>query len=437
MGLAPTVLAGLAEGAWCAVLYAAWQVGLAHEPAVLGPLALAVPAWVGIWWVRSGASPDREAVGLVALTAGAVLLGIAVHPAGLSGLLGGNPTAALGAAPAGSLAGLALLRGARHRNPELDDVVTGGLLGRGLPLLALPWLVGSTAGEPWRSAFIIAAFPATLLFVTAALLAVGFARLAALARDAGLDWRQERTWFVVALGVIGVMAVVAVPAALLLGAPLGTIAGGLLGPLADLLLVVMVPLLLLAAPLLALVAALQGHGPPSVPSAGSAHAPLDLSRLSVSGSPIASAVLVVLVAALAIWAAWALARWFGGRDRPPIQVRPAEAVEERSLALPAAGLLRPRFRLPRRRRRRPPLDAAEAYLAFLEDLEPDPARRRRPSEDPGAHAARLRRDAGAPLAASLLAADFELERYGNRRLSGLETRRALDRRHRLRAWLRP
>ncbi len=114
-----------------------------------------------------------------------------------------------------------------------------------------------------------------------------------------------------------------------------------------------------------------------------------------------------------------------GQDRPRI-------VEEHAIVVPA--------RAPRPARRRGPIapavphDAVTAYLATLELLAEDPSRARHASETPAGHARRLA-DAGADVAPGplrRLAADYQLARYGERRITPPETGRALARwrRHR-------
>ncbi|HEX5466826.1 MAG TPA: DUF4129 domain-containing protein [Candidatus Limnocylindrales bacterium] len=425
-------LVGLVEGAWIAVIYAAWQVGLAQGRPILGPLTLALPAWLGLWWIRSGTGSGVEVSGLGLLTIAAALAGAAADPAALGALLDGDPGRAVAQHAAGLLAGVAVLRGARHREPSLEDVTVGQLLRWVLPLLALPWIVGSLAAPGVRATFVGAAFPATLLLVTAGLLAMGLARLDEIGRTAGVDLSLRRSWLLLAAAVLVAMAVVAVPAALLLGAPLGLVLDGLFGPLATLLAIALLPLLALAAGIVALLQLVPLHAvlPSAAPAASSGPV------RPISSSPNADAAVAVGGVFLLIVGFIALivlvARWDARRRVGPRSLDGSGPSEERSLALPGEGLRFGSWR-PRRRQTRPrPTDASGAYLAWLADLEGHPGRAREPTETPAAHLARLRGQVSLPLGASLLAADFELERYGRRRLSGLETRRALGRRRDLR-----
>ena len=73
-----------------------------------------------------------------------------------------------------------------------------------------------------------------MLFAGAGLLALGLARLEALAIASGVDWRRNRAWLLLLGGVVLLVLAVAIPAALLVGEPLEQILGGLAGPFAAL-----------------------------------------------------------------------------------------------------------------------------------------------------------------------------------------------------------
>ena len=429
--LIPLALAGIVEGAWLSVIYASWQVGLAHGPMLLGPLALAVPAWIGLWWIRSGTSPQTEVVGLALLTVAAAAVGVAVEPAALGAFLGGDPAGAVASHAAGVLAGLAVLRGARHRHGGEEDAVVGGLLRWGLPLLALPWVVGGVSPGPWRTAFAAAAFPSTILFVTAGLLDIGLARLEGLESEAGRDWDRRRSWLVLAGGVLALMALVAIPTALIIGAPLGSVIDGLLGPVAALLGLLLLPVFALGVAILAGLELVPLHPllTSAAPGASASRLPSPGADAADPAVALGAAILVVIGFVLLIVL---VARWDLGRRRAERPSRVARRRrEERSVALPDRFGL-PAWRPPALRRLGVPRTASAAYVSWLVDLEGRPGRERRPAETPSGHAARLRRDAGLPFSGDLLAADFELERYAGRRLGPTETRRAVGRWRRLR-----
>ena len=89
----------------------------------------------------------------------------------------------------------------------------------------------------------------------------------------------------------------------------------------------------------------------------------------------------------------------------------------------------------RARPRSAPVDAAGAYVALLEELDRRPEVARLAAESPAEHARRLRVGGSGATGLDLLAADYELERFGGRTLPAGETRRALARWQRLRASL--
>jgi hypothetical protein len=138
----------------------------------------------------------------------------------------------------------------------------------------------------------------------------------------------------------------------------------------------------------------------------------------------------ILWAAIALLAIIVVRTWIRRRAGG----RPRDAAEERSFSIPQRSfrLAMPQVRLGRRRRSGPPTDAVAAYLAALDDLAalaPDQARHQ--AESPRAHAARVEiGEIGG------LQADYVLARYGHRRLTDAEHRRALDRWRRLRQRLR-
>ena len=222
-------LDALIEGAWIAVLDAAFAA--VSGAAALGPIPFAIAAGASLFWVRSSADRTTAFVGLAVLYVGAF--------AG-AGLLGGalaGATTATGqpisfAQTGAAFAALAVFRGSRHSDSLDDDLVVGSLLQWGFPLLAMPWLYASQLTGPQREAFSAAAFPATLVFAAAGLLALGLARLDSLSALSGVSWRSNRAWLVLLAAVLATMIAIAIPTAFLLGTPLTLLAAGLMGPLA-------------------------------------------------------------------------------------------------------------------------------------------------------------------------------------------------------------
>src|SRR5262249_1236546 len=141
---------------------------------------------------------------------------------------------------------------------------------------AIPWLFATAQSPEVRSAFVDTAFPATLLFATAGLFALGVSRLDALGASSGLDWRRNRSWLLLLVGVLAVMTILAGPAAFLLGTPIVSVLAGILGPLtlilspiADVLRVVLVFLLSFLNPLIDFLRSLiQNHPPPVIDNPG-------------------------------------------------------------------------------------------------------------------------------------------------------------------------
>jgi hypothetical protein len=130
----------------------------------------------------------------------------------------------------------------------------------------------------------------------------------------------------------------------------------------------------------------------------------------------------------ALWMRQALAR--GAED----------VAEDRTIDHGAADRPeRPARRWLPQRRARAPTDAAGAYLAALGELRRDDDLERLADETPSEHARRLRGQGAAVRfgrALDLLAADYELARFGGRTLSGGEHRRALARWRRIRSGMR-
>ncbi|MFI5254020.1 MAG: DUF4129 domain-containing protein [Candidatus Limnocylindrales bacterium] len=321
----------------------------------------------------------------------------------------------------GWLLGLAAWRGTRHGDRAYDDAVVGSLLSWGTVGLAVPWLVGTVIAA--RSQFLAVALPSTLLFVAAGLVAVGLTRLDALGRSTGLDWRANRTWLALLIGIVGLVALIGTPTALLLGVPVEALIrailspfegparafGGLLGPLLGPSSIQVVPGASVATPA---PGSGSGSGSPSV-----------LPTLPNWAAALIALAFCALLVAMAVWV-WRRIR--GGR--PAVRWHPPE-VEERRISLPGLAIRPRRPHLPHLSfaRSRRPVTASEAYLALLRQFADDERMARRTAESPAAHARRLRLDGTGSLAFDLLAADYALERYAGARLTPAEIRRAVRR----------
>ena len=427
----------LAEAAWIAVVGAALDIGLAGGTTAWGPLPFAIAAAAGLIWIRRPNDPTVTGIGLFALMAGGGVIAAALQ----SGWPGtGAPTIELLLRQSALLLiPVAVLRGSRHRQRDEDDLVVATLLTWGIPLLVLPWILGTSVAEPLRSDFIAAAFPATVLFVSAGLLGLGLARLEALSATAPIHWRQNRSWLILLGGVVVAVTVVAIPAAFLIGTPLTQVVAGLLGPLAIILTpiavvmgVIFVVLFAWLDPLAEWIRSLartQDGRTPDGGALGSAPpAPPDGVQPGGSSEAVLAIAIVLGIAVLAL-----VLIWLSRRRRPEVEGPPLPVLEEHHFKYVGTGWHLPGLRRGTGRSRGRPVTASGAYLAFLDDLADSDDLARRPHEGPAGHAGRLRATMPDwPPAAGLLAADYQLEQYAGQQLSAAETKRAVARWQRLR-----
>lgn len=420
LGLLPVAATATAEGAWIAVVYAAIaiQVGLGGRPEAIGVWTFVTAAAAGMLVarrVRGRLAPPA----ILASVALAALGGWAMDPAARDLVAGGAYDRAL-TGGSGWMLGLAVWRGSRHADSASDDLVVGSLLTWAVPGLAIPWLIGTAMTA--RQAFIDVALPATLLFVAAGLVAVGLTRLEALGRAVGVDWRRNRTWLALLVGVVGLMVAVGTPIAFLLGTSVEAIGRTILGPLGGILAALAAVLGPIGDGIGRFVGTLVGPGPASPPAVIAPGGPPEPAVPGWAGTAIAAALGVALLAG-----GLALRRLTRG-DRRAVAWRPPKA-EERRIALPVFAIRLPTVRLPRPAlaRRVAPTTASEAYLTLLHRLEDDELRARAPAESPAGHARRLRALDHGSLSLDLLAADFELERYAGFKLTRAELGRAIAR----------
>lgn len=427
-----TVLALVAEGAWLAVVYAAVQVVVGGQRPLIGTFELTIAAAAAALLARRGVlDPDQRPLTFFAATVAAGVAGWLISPEARQQLAAGNLVQAIGLHPGGWLAGVAFLRGI-GRGFEVDDRAVTRLVLWGTPGLALPWIAGQLTAEPLRGVFIEQAFVASLTFVSAGFMAAGLARLQVIGQETGVDWRENRAWLGLVVGVLAIVLAVGVPAARVLGLPIDTVARGLLGPLGTLLgylvLVILIPLAWVAGLLteLLLGLGLRLPAPAGPPKPGEPFPfPQTYDFEQVRGGLLTVGAFWVLIILLAVIVG---RTWLRRRARRAGR----GSIEERFIRLPETHLrlALPRLGLPRRRTMAPPHDAVSAYLAALELFDPGTLMRRE-AESPQAHAQRV-----ADRQLSLLAADYALARYGGRPLTRLEHLRALGRWRRLQARLR-
>jgi len=428
----------LAEGGWLAVVYAALQAIGGDTPRI-GPLELALLAWGGLAWGRRSrwTGAGAEAIGLPALMLLGGLLGWLLDPEVRGLLIDGRPLAALGTHLPGWIGAAAVWRGETHRSIEDDDLLAGQLLRWVVPALAVPWLIGhgmvSGAAEV---AFSSAAFMGTLVFFGAAFTAMGLARLEAVRATTGADWRMNRSWLVLVVGVALAITAIGIPAAALLGVPASALLATLIGPLR----VIFLALLLISTPLIVLIAAATQLLSPllprnfRLPDFNLRNLTIDPSQV-ISDAPTVVFFSVVVLLAVVELLFLALVLYLRWQERRRYRFAAANPFEEREIVVPPAEPM-PTPRPPARAHRPRATDPTGAYLAALDELARDGRWPRRPAETPAAHAARVRGEglAGSPLAR--LAAAYQLSRYGAVLLGQSEARRARGRLARLRDLLR-
>jgi hypothetical protein len=438
--LLPTVQV-LAEGGWLAVVYAALQAMSGALPRI-GPLELALLAWMGLAWARRAKwhGAAAEAIGLPALMLVGGAIGWLLAPEVRSQLVNGQFVDALGTHPAGWIGAIAVWRGEVHRTTDDDDLMAGQLLRWAIPGLALPWLIGHqlTAGGA-EIAFTSAAFMGTVVFIGSAFTAMGLARLEAVRIATGADWRMHGSWLVLVLGVALAVTAIAIPAGALLGVPASALLAVLIGPLR----IIFLLLLLISTPVIVIIASLteliggfllpDGLRFPNI----NLQAPFSIDPGQVvSDAPTVIVFSIVILLAIIELAFLALVLYLRWQERRQYRFAAVDPFEERSIVIPPPDVAPAATPARRIRPRSEPADPTGAYLAALEILERDGRWSRLPTETPAAHAERAATEGlqGTPL--GRLAAAYQLVRYGDRRLGAREAGRGRGRLSRLRDLLR-
>lgn len=419
----------LAEGGWLAVVAAAVQATFGEVP-IIGPFEFAILAGLGMGWARRRRwrTAAWEAFGLpvLAVVAGAVCWLLA--PEVRIALVEGRLVDALSAHPGGWVGALAVYRGHAHHAREADEEIQDTLMRWGLPALAAAWLVGTLAARAASpavlEAFTAVAFIGSLVFVGAGVLALGLARLAAVRGDGP----GGGSWFGFALVVALGITVIGIPAAVLLGVPLGTLLVALVAPIrviGALLVLLLSPVVFLAALLIDLAKGIL----PAGFGAGTIRLPTIEVGVNQPTNPVPGILFYVVVGTIILLelAAVALYLWWRWRERQEMAAMTAEVAEERRVVFdrPPRAAREPR---PAPGPRRDRHDPVQAYLLALETLAADERWARRPAETPRHHTARVRVDmpAAGGLAPALtrLAAAYQLVRYAGRPLGGRERERA-------------
>jgi hypothetical protein len=436
--LLPTVQV-LAEGGWLAVGYAALQAFSGGTPHI-GPLELALLAWIGLGWGRRTrwTGVAAEAIGLPTLMLLGGAVGWVLAPEVRILLVHGQLMAALGTHLAGWIGAIAVWRGEAHRAMEDDDLLAGQLLRWVVPGLALPWLLGHllTAGAA-EVAFTSAAFMGTIVFIGSAFTAMGLARLEAVRAATGSDWRANGSWLLLVLGVALALTAIGIPAGALLGVPASALLAVLIGPLRVILLV----LLLLSTPLIVVIATLTELLRPFLPTQirlphfSLPNLAVDPTQV-VSDAPTVIVFSIVILLAIIEVAVLALVLYLRWQERRRFRFAATDPFEERAIVIPPPDAIPLVTPLPRVRPRPDPADPTGAYLTALAVLERDGRWSRRPTETPAAHARRAAREGLASTPLARLAAAYQLVRYSDRRLSPREAGRSRGRLGRLREELR-
>jgi hypothetical protein len=432
----------LAEGAWLAVFYAALQA-LSGQPVWMGPLELAVMAWAGMAWGRRRRwrSPAAEALGLPILALAAGAFGWMLDPQVRLSLVQGDLLNGLGLHASGWITAIAFWRGEVHRTREDDDIIQDQLLRWAIPGLSIPWVLGhiSSTGAT-ELEFRSAAFVGTIFFIAAAFTAMGLARLEAVRSTTGSDWRANRSWLVLVLGMAAGIILLAIPAASFLGVPGRSLLGAMFGPLQTLVFV----LILLATPIILLAAAVAEAIKPILPDE------IDLGNITfpdfgadqrnlIPEAPTIIFYVIVGILLLLELIAVAGMLWLRWQERRRMRAATSDPFEERSIVIPPPDEpVRPAPRVTRRRRGDPRADPVDAYLAALDMLSRDGRWPRQPTESPAAHVARLRSagEGDPPPGLARLAGAFQLVRYGRRHLTTTEVGRTRGRLSRLGTFLR-
>jgi hypothetical protein len=429
----------LAEGSWLAVVYAALQASSGEFPYV-GPLELGALSLAGTAWGRRRRwrSPTAEAVGLPLLALAAGGLAWLLAPDVRLALVDGNLFQALGLHVPGWLGALAFWRGETHRVREEDAIVQDRLMRWAVPGLAVPWFVGyAAASGQVEDDFVAAAFLATVLFIGSAFTALGLARLEAVRLSTGSEWRGNRSWLFMILGMALGLTVLSVFAATFMGIPADSLLSAIVGPLQTLFLllfIVSAPIFLVAAVIADLLASLlppafqlpQVELPSLAPTGPGPNTDLPAIILTI----VVGAIFAFDLIALGLLAWVSLRQRWRGNEADP-------AFEERAIVVPDSA---PAQRAPRaasrRRARIAADDATGAYLAALDALDADGRWPRRPQETPAAHLSRARSDGLLSPAFGRLVASYQLARYSPRPLPEREHQRAGRRLQSLLGWLR-
>lgn len=435
-----SILRIVAEAGFFATVYAALSVLLEGEKPLLGPTEFIL--MVGLGSVIGYFSQNNPGLGAPILVIAVLGAGIASWLASpiARGLLENHFGGALITHGIGWIGAFAVLRGSFIRGSANDAYQLEGLLRSFLPFIAALWALTSIfVQRPLWPSFVAYALAGTLALIVAGLAAIGLVRLRVLhagIREARV--RQLWRWLVVAAAISVVP--LSVPFAVLSGVPIDVLLSPLAGPAMFLLGLLVIPFGLMVDALVALFTPISAtlakfldelrdrvlnRRNPDLP-------PVEPTLVTTTlGLVMAGVVIGVIVIAMYLLAKWLLTR----HDESDPEKRPMDGMVEHAIVMPLSDPPRPRNAA--RRRRGPAHDAVTAYVSAVDALAAHPDWARDAAETPAEHASRLR-EADMPGSAgfSRLAADYQLARYAEVRITPREDRRALFRLDRLRRALR-
>lgn len=436
--VAGPALIALSEGAWVSIVYLVLE-GAAHGARPLGVAAFVVAAAAGlVVGIRT-----RSEVGRVrSVVAGLIVLGIGgwlVADTTMARLGTLDVAGAIAAHPGGPLLALAALRGVLRGGAMADPSLDDSLLGGPAYGVALAWVLGGALAEPARTAFTSDAFAPTILFIAAGPAGNAVSRVAELGRVGGFSWTANRAWLGLLAGSFLLLAGVAVFGA--------TGASAAIRDVAPLLIVAVIVIAAVRGPeprhrpgdrrksivawlivfaVILLLVALPFH--PLTQQAGQPVIPVPAADTDGSERPGGAFLLIVGGAITAVVIVYMLRRRWASAHLARTELGDDRYVDVGFSGFSNLG----RWRPARAHRAGPPVDAAGAYRAALTALATDPSTRRGHGETPIAHSRRLRGDGTGGLALDLLAADYQLTRFGGLSLSRGEERRAMSRWHEIR-----
>jgi hypothetical protein len=436
--LAGPILRVAAEAGFFTILYAALSVTLDHQPPQLGPIEFTALVALGS---LIGNFAERNTL------IGAPVLLIAVLVAGFLGWLASPEAQAvlskgigwtLVVHQIGWLAGVAVLRGSFIRATGDGTWQFEPLLRTLLPAAGLLWAFAWYFAHPdLKPLFVVYAMWGSLTMIVSGLAGMGLTRIGSI-HGRLLDKKVKSVWRWAVIGLAVLLVPLALPFALLAGAPVEVLFKPLVGPLQLLADLLLIPLSIIVNFLIAVFTPLSmGVGELLDKLNAGSGLPRDRPLIPPNIANTALGLLLGMVVLLTLlFAAYRVAVWviLRPRDMEKYFLNDDEALEH-TFDVPTPARLRPRPTV--RRRTGAVHDAVAAYVSAIETLAAHPDWARAESETPAEHSTRMR-EAEMPGATdfSRLAADYQLARYAEVPITRREDRRALNRLDRIRRAVR-